>query len=173
VGGPAVRATLGFLEALLGRADTIALGGAFGDTVFAARGADPGETQVNAELLPELRGWLSRARDRKLELIFDRGPDVSDRFRQKAERAKTLLWAGALADQQGGERLTNLDFARFLAASAAARVVLDGPLVAALASAEAELVSQIGFVSTGGRASLEYIEGRRLPGIETLRGGGT
>jgi phosphoglycerate kinase len=173
VAGAAARENLGLLEALLTRADTIALGGAFGDMAFAARGADPGNAEVSSELFPEIRAWLGRARDRKVEVFFDRGPDAAERFQKKVERAKTVFWSGALAAETSAERVGNLDFARFLAASAGARVVLDGPLVAALASAEETLVPKIGFVSTGGRASLEYIEGRRLPGIETLRGGGT
>lgn len=173
VGGPALRETLGLLDSLLPRVDGLALGGAFADTVLAARGTDPGDVPVNGELFPELRAFLARARDRKLELFFDRGPGGLDSVQKSTARAKTVLWSGALSDETGGERLGNLDFARFLTASAGLRVILDGPLVSALASAEEDLVSNIGFVSTGGRASLEYIEGRRLPGVETLRGGGT
>jgi phosphoglycerate kinase len=173
LGGEADRQNLELLDALLTRADAIGLGGAFGDTVFAARGADPGNVPVNSELFAEIRAWLGRARDRKLELSFDRGPEASARFREQAERARTILWCGALAGDPGGDRLDNLDFARFLANAGSARLVVDGPLISTLAAAEEDLVSKIGFVSTGGRASLEYIEGRRLPGIETLRGGGT
>jgi phosphoglycerate kinase len=173
VGGDAARETLSLLDALLPRADAIGLAGAFGDTVFAARGADPGNVPVNSELFAEIRAWLGRARDRKLELLFDRGPGPLDRFREKAERGKTVLWYGALSGDGSGDRLGNLDFARVLAASGGARVVMDGALISTLASAEEDLVSKIGFVSTGGRASLEYIEGQRLPGLETLRGGGT
>jgi phosphoglycerate kinase len=107
-------------------------------------------------------------------LVLDIGPETLAGFARGAERAKTVLWAGALgAVENPAFAAGTVGFARVLAASKASRVVLDGPLIAALLKSGEDLVPNLGFVSTGGRASLEYIEGRLLPGIEALRGGAT
>jgi phosphoglycerate kinase len=204
LGGPATRRELSLLDALLRRADQIAVGGALGTTLLAASGTDVQASTVNPELFATARTWLARARDRGLivhlpvDLIvaddsnavlglqkranavphgasaFDVGPDTIAIWSRALERAGTVLWAGALgALKNPAFAEGSLSFARALAASTAVRVVLDGPLLSAISRGGDDLVSKIGFVSTGGRASLEYIEGRLLPGIEALRGGAT
>lgn len=204
VGGSATRERLVFLESLLQRADEIAVGGALGTTLLAASGVNVQASAVNSELFAEARSLLSRARDRKVPLrlpidvvtaeagqadhglekrvnslpqgseVVDLGPETLAACVRAAEKAKTVLWAGALgAVKDPAFAQGSLAFARVLAASTAVRVVLDGPVIAALRESGEDLVPNLGFVSTGGRASLEYIEGRALPGIEALRGGET
>jgi phosphoglycerate kinase len=204
VGGNATREQLLFLDSLLPRADEIGVAGALGTTLLAASGVNVQASAVNTELLPEVRSFLARARDRKIPvrlpadvvvaeatnaefglekranalpqgtLVLDIGPETLAGFARAAERAKTVLWAGALgAVENPAFAAGTVGFARVLAASKASRVVLDGPLIAALLKSGEDLVPNLGFVSTGGRASLEYIEGRLLPGIEALRGGAT
>ncbi|HVY28646.1 MAG TPA: phosphoglycerate kinase [Polyangiaceae bacterium] len=103
--------------------------------------------------------------------IFDIGPQTLETFRARVAGAKTALFHGALG------ALENPAFA------AGTRGVLDalsespvfgivtGDSVSALATASgAELEKQIGFISTGGAASLVFIEGKQLPGVNALRG---
>lgn len=208
IGGPASRDNFAFLEALLRRATRIAVGGPLGNSLLKARGADLQATPVNDELLAEMRSFLSRARDRKVEILLptdvlvgespsadlglpkdvkalsqaaqaaqalDLGPQSLERLKQELGRAKTVLWSGALgACENPAFAGGTLGFAQALAAATApARVVFDGPLISALIRSTDDLVSKIGFVSTSGRAGLEYIEGRTLPALEALRGGAT
>jgi phosphoglycerate kinase len=160
---------------------------------------------VNDELLAEMRSFLSRARDRKIEILLptdvlvgdspsadlglpkdvkalpqaahalDLGPQSLERLKQELGRAKTVLWSGALgACENPAFSGGTLGFAQALSsATAPVRVVFDGPLISALIRSTDDLVPKIGFVSTSGRAGLEYIEGRTLPALEALRGGAT
>ena len=102
---------------------------------------------------------------------FDVGPRTLDAFRARVQAAQLVLWNGALG------RLENPAFAagtRGLLSSlgeAAAFGIVTGDALAAAATAPGtELESQIGFVSAGGVASLVFIEGKKLPGVEALRG---
>jgi len=106
------------------------------------------------------------------ELLLDIGPATRAAFAEALVGAKTVLWQGALgAAENPAFDAGSLEFARALAESPAFGFVLGAHTVHALRRADAELLSKIGFVSAGGRATLELIEGRRLPGIEALRGG--
>ncbi|RYZ04164.1 MAG: phosphoglycerate kinase [Myxococcales bacterium] len=101
----------------------------------------------------------------------DIGPRTLEAFRARVQTAKTVLWHGALGVVE------NPAFSRGSAgvmqalAEAPAFGVVTGESVAELCAASgAELEGSIGFVSAGGAASLAFIEGKRLPGIEALRG---
>jgi phosphoglycerate kinase len=148
------------------------------------------------------RAFLSAARDHKVEVLLpvdlvvgeksderrvvpiapldkgalalDIGPRTVELFAARAQRAKTLLWNGPLSAGKTPAFLQGtLDFARSFQEPAPFRVLLGEDTQRALAHADEELRNRVGFVSAGGRASLELIEGRRLPGLEALRGGGT
>jgi len=205
IGGPATRENFALLEALLRRATRIAVAGPIGSSLLKARGADLQATPVNDELLAEMRSFLSRARDRKVDVLLptdvlvadptgadlglpkdvkavpqaaqalDVGPATLERLKQELARAKTVLWSGALgACENPAFSGGSIGFAAALAeAPAPVRVVFDGPLISALIRSTDDLVPKIGFVSTSGRAGLEYIEGRTLPALEALRYGAT
>ena len=101
---------------------------------------------------------------------LDIGPRTREQYGERIARAKTIFWNGPMglfenAAFAGG---TN-GVALALAQSPGFSVVGGGDSVAALAAAGEEVRSKIGFVSTGGGASLELIEGKRLPGVEALR----
>jgi phosphoglycerate kinase len=105
---------------------------------------------------------------------LDVGPKTVELYAQRAKRAKMLLWNGPLgiAESPAFAQGT-LDFARSFGEGPPFRVLVGEDTHFALGHADEELMSRIGFVSAGGRASLELIEGRRLPGLEALRGGAT
>lgn len=107
-------------------------------------------------------------------VALDLGAATIARFSESLTRARTVLWLGSLAPgEHPAFEGANLAIGRKLVSSKATRVVLDGPQLRAFTRGEEDLLSNIGFVSTGGRASLEYIAGRLLPGIEALRSGAT
>jgi len=103
--------------------------------------------------------------------VLDIGPETVQLFAAQIARAKTVLWNGPLglfenpAFAQG-----SIGVARALSTSAAFAVVCGDDSVAAVARAGADVAEKISFISTGGAASLQLIQGLKLPGLEALRG---
>jgi phosphoglycerate kinase len=98
---------------------------------------------------------------------LDIGPKTVDRYRQQILRAKTVFWNGpmGLFEQKPWAEGT-FAVARAMADSEAVTVVGGGDSAAAVE--EAGLVAKMKHVSTGGGASLEFVEGRVLPGVQVL-----
>jgi phosphoglycerate kinase len=98
---------------------------------------------------------------------LDIGPRTLDRYRQRILSAKTVFWNGpmGLFEQRPWAEGT-FGIARAMADSDAVTVVGGGDSAAAVE--EAGLVARMKHVSTGGGASLEFVEGRALPGIQVL-----
>jgi phosphoglycerate kinase len=200
LGGVSLAQKLPVFELMLRRCDAICVGGVPGSTLLAARGQDLKGSLLERDQLALGRALLTRARDQKVELrlpvdvrvapdhsdaeaqvvsvgsipdgsgAFDVGPKTVQAFSEAIQTAQTVLWHGALG------RLENPAFAEgtlgMLAALAEAKAfgLVTGESLAAAALARPELESKLGFVSTGGMASLVMIEGKKLPGIEALRG---
>lgn len=106
--------------------------------------------------------------------VVDIGPETLATFAERVGRAETALWCGPLGIRDNAAfRANTLEFARRFGEASRVRVVIGGDTQAAIADAGEELSNLVGFVSAGGRASLSLIQGRKLPGIEALRGGET
>jgi len=104
-------------------------------------------------------------------MALDIGPASVKAIAAQAARAKTVFWNGPLGLFENPAFASgSIGVARALADSAAFSVVGGGDSVAAVAAAGPEIAAKIGFISTGGGASLELIEGLKLPGVEALRG---
>jgi phosphoglycerate kinase len=102
---------------------------------------------------------------------FDIGPRTLELFRARVQSAKTVLWHGTLGVRENEAFSAGTSGVLSGLAEAPAFGVVIGDSVAAAASAAGpELEAQIGFVSTGGVASLVFIEGKKLPGVVALRG---
>jgi phosphoglycerate kinase len=201
LGGDSLSRRLPVLEAMLRRCEAICVGGAVASTLLAARSVDVKESKHEREQLALARALLSRARDAKVELVlpvdvlagksalsaegyacsvgsipdghgaFDIGPRTLEAFRLRIQKAKTVLWHGALGALENPAFSQGTSGVMQALAEAPAFGVVTGESVAALATAPgADLESSIGFVSAGGAASLAFIEGKRLPGVEALRG---
>jgi phosphoglycerate kinase len=103
-------------------------------------------------------------------MALDVGPETVKAFSARIAKAKTVFWNGpmGLFENKAFASGTN-GIAQALAASSAFSVVGGGDSVAAVKAAGDAVLSKIGFISTGGGASLELVEGKKLPGVEALR----
>ena len=195
LGGSKVSDKLGVIESMLEVADTLLLGGAMCFTFFKAKGFETGNSLVEDEYLEEAKRLMEEAGEKlvlpvdvvaaeKMEegapskvvkaeefpadlMGLDIGPETVEEFRGYIADAKTILWNGPMgvfeidAFAKGTEGV-----ARAVAESGAVSVVGGGDSVAAVRKLGLE--NDIGFISTGGGASLEYVEGKKLPGIAVL-----
>jgi phosphoglycerate kinase len=174
-GGAKVDDKLGVLENLGGRADEVVVGGKMAeelrdenrlsfpvvlptDVVAASGFAEDAETQVAPfDALPE--GWLG----------LDVGPDTREDFARRIRSAKTVFWNGPMGVFEweafaGGTKAV----AEAVAAVDGYTVVGGGDSVRALS--ELGLDDDVSWVSTGGGASLELLEGKELPGVAVIPG---
>jgi phosphoglycerate kinase len=105
------------------------------------------------------------------QMALDIGPASVQAIAALVAKAKTVFWNGPLGlFENPAFAAGTIGVARALADSAAFTVVGGGDSVAAVAAAGPGVAEKIGFISTGGGASLELIEGLKLPGVEALRG---
>jgi phosphoglycerate kinase len=196
LGGAKVSGKIKVVEALVAKADALLVGGAMAYTFLLAQGIAVGRSLVEGDQLELARQILDRARALKVDLLLpvdhvcgtrpgdsetrrvvddraipeglmglDIGPKTLDAYRQRILSAGTVFWNGpmGLFEQRSWAEGT-LGVARAMAESSAVTVVGGGDSAAAVE--EAGLVSRMKHVSTGGGASLEFLEGRELPGVK-------
>jgi phosphoglycerate kinase len=108
------------------------------------------------------------------QMALDVGPQTVRAFAEQIAKAKTVLWNGpmGLFENPAFAAGTN-GVARALTECGGFTVVGGGDSVAAVQAAGEEVAGKISHISTGGGASLELLEGRKLPGVEALRTGGS
>jgi phosphoglycerate kinase len=169
LGGAKVEDKIGVLRALGERADTILVGGKMAEEVepagkielpvdvVAAEAFEPDATAkvVPADDVPD--GWLG----------LDIGPETRRAFARRINEAKTVFWNGPMGVFEWprfGEGTKAV--AEAVAAADAHTVVGGGDSVRAVR--ELGLVEQIGWISTGGGAALEFLEGKELPGVAVI-----
>src|SRR5450432_3299532 len=105
------------------------------------------------------------------QMALDIGPATVKAFAAEIAKAKTVFWNGPMGlFEREPFAAGSIGIARALAEAAAFTVVGGGDSVAAVAAAGAGVAEKISFISTGGGAALELIEGLKLPGVEALRG---
>ena len=105
-------------------------------------------------------------------MALDIGPKSVADFAKRFEKAKTVFWNGPMGlFEKAPFASGTFGIARAMAASSAFTVVGGGDSAAAVHAAGGDVASKMKHISTGGGASLELIEGKKLPGIEVLRGG--
>jgi phosphoglycerate kinase len=172
-GGAKVEDKIGVLENLGSRADEVLIGGKMAedvraenpfsfdavlptDVVAASSFAEDAETQVTAyDALPD--GWLG----------LDIGPRTRDDFAARIARARTVFWNGPMGVFEWPPFAEGtFAVARALAASGGFTVVGGGDSVRAVH--EAGVADRIAWISTGGGASLELLEGKELPGVAVI-----
>ena len=199
VAGSKVSTKLTILKALASNVDQLIVGGGIANTFMLAVGINIGKSLAERELLPEARAVMDAMRARGAEvpiptdvvtaktfsadapatvkyasdiedddLILDIGPETTHRLAAQLKLAGTIVWNGPVgvfefeAFSKGTEGI-----ARAIAASAAFSIAGGGDTVAAIAKFGIE--HQVDYISTGGGAFLEVLEGKTLPAFEILQ----
>ncbi|TMK53162.1 MAG: phosphoglycerate kinase [Actinobacteria bacterium] len=198
LGGAKVSDKIGVVANFLRRADAILIGGAMANTFLAARGEKVGISRIEPDRLGEVRRTLASAAKAGVEVVLpsdvvvaeafdehaeptvvsvnaipddrmalDIGPATAARFGAWVGRAATVLWNGPMGVFEW-ESFSNgtRDVAKAVASAKAFTVVGGGDSAAALAAFGLE--NDVSHLSTGGGASLEFLEGRELPGLKAL-----
>ena len=201
LGGAKVSDKLGVIDALLERVDALLVGGAMAFTFLASQGAEVGGSLVEEDRLDDVRRTLKRAEERAVPIILpedvvtaehisgdaptrtvpadripqdakglDIGPRSVEEFARVLADARTVFWNGPMGVFEmepfaSGTR----GVAQAVAGIDAFTVVGGGDSVAAVRQLGFE--EQVDHLSTGGGASLEFLEGRTLPGVAVLMEG--
>jgi phosphoglycerate kinase len=196
VGGAKVSSKLAVLNNLIDRVDRLLIGGGMANTFLRARGAEVGKSLLEADLVATAADLLGRGGKVLLptdvvvttdlkspdaaartvaadavgaeDIIADIGPSSIGAFETEITRAGTVLWNGPMGifEDPRFARGT-LEVARSMASSSATTIVGGGESVQAVE--QAGVADKLSHVSTGGGASLEFIEGKSLPGVAALR----
>ncbi|MEZ5459483.1 MAG: phosphoglycerate kinase [Steroidobacteraceae bacterium] len=198
VAGSKVSTKLTVLESLLARVDKLIVGGGIANTFLAATGVPVGKSLHESEMLDIARKLLDQARARGAEIplptdvvvarefaatahadvrpitdvrpdemILDIGPDTSDRLAALLQEAGTILWngpVGVFEFDQFGEGTKAI--ARAIARSGAFSLAGGGDTLAAIE--KYRVADGISYISTGGGAFLEFVEGKVLPAVAAL-----
>ncbi len=198
LGGAKVADKIGVISNLLDKVNVMAIGGGMVFTFLAAQGKEIGTSLVDMESLETVKELLARAESRGVEFLLptdivvapkfendnptlvsadeipsdqmglDIGPKSAARFAEAIRQCKTVFWNGPM----GVFEFSHFSEGTRMVAQALTEVdglaVVGGGDSAAAVRALGFKDSQFGYISTGGGASLEYLEGKELPGLKAL-----
>jgi len=198
LGGSKISGKIDVIEQLLPKVDAMLVGGAMANTFYRAMDLETGKSLVEAERVDMARELLDQAGTRLIlphdavvapsieagsrahtvkrdripadEAMYDIGPDTAASYSRAIAAAKTVIWNGPM----GVFENPPFDKGTLAIATAMAQATKSGATTivgggdSAAAVAQAGLEAQMSHVSTGGGASLEFLEGKPLPGVEAL-----
>lgn len=199
IGGAKVSSKIAVLESLLKTCDSIVIGGGMAYTFLKAMGKNIGKSLCEEEFLDTAKSFLKAAKEKKVDIVFPLDHIVADEFAENAEgryidnqdipdgaigmdigsktlqeiekrilKAKTIVWNGPMGVFEFKNfQVGTIKVAEMVAACNGITVVGGGDSVAAVN--KFGFADKISHVSTGGGASLEYLEGKLLPGIVALK----
>lgn len=198
LGGAKVSDKIGVISALMLKANTILIGGAMANTFIAAMGYDVGFSKYEADKLDVAREIMEKAESLNVKLVLpvdvacgnefsenaklknfaidkiqkdyqvlDIGKKTRKLFAKEIKKAKTIIWNGPMGVFEFEKfRKGTLAVATAVAKSGAISIVGGGDSVAAIKTLGFE--NKISHLSTGGGATLEFLEGANLPGVAML-----
>ncbi len=197
IGGAKVSDKISVLTNLASVANSVLIGGAMANTFLAAQGKNLGKSKLEADKLQVAKNFLDRCARDQVEVVLpidlvvapsldspggqvvdvdsvpsdqmalDIGPASARMFAARIHESKTVFWNGPLGlFEKKPFAAGTFAIARALAECPGTTVVGGGDSVAAITEAGVE--SKVSHVSTGGGASLEFVEGQTLPGIAAL-----
>lgn len=198
LGGSKISGKIDVIKNLLGKADKILVGGGMIFTFYKAMGYEIGKSLLEEDKIELAKELIAEAGTKLMlpvdvvcadkfensakistykadsipaDMIgMDIGPETIKLFRDELLKAKTIVWNGPM----GVFEMDNFAKGTFEVASALAEATKNGAVTvigggdSAAAIAKAGLEKQVSHVSTGGGASLEFLEGKTLPGVEAL-----
>jgi phosphoglycerate kinase len=195
LGGAKVSDKIGVVKSLLERADTLLIGGGMANTFLAAQGLQMGDSLVEEDSLEVASEILQKAGEHLILpvdaiiadafsedahwktasvsdvpegwRILDIGPDTVQRFTEFLGNARLVVWNGPMGVFEFSPFAKGtFAIAKAIADSDAVSIIGGGDSAAAIS--KAGLSDRISHVSTGGGASLEFLEGKQLPGVAAL-----
>lgn len=198
LGGAKVSDKIGVIENLITKVDTIIIGGGMAYTFLKAQGKEIGKSLLEEDKMDLSLELLDRAKENGVEILLpedvviadeiasgveteivdidhiptdkealDIGPKSAEKFADKIKDAKTVVWNGPMGVFEVKEFSNGtIKIAQALAEADATTIVGGGD--SALAIEMSGLKDKITHVSTGGGASLEFLEGKDLPGITAI-----
>lgn len=199
-GGAKVSDKLEVLRNILQRMDAVLIGGGMANTFLRARGVDTGVSIVEEEMLGTASGILESARKRgcefvmpadvvvaeemgagaraavvdvqsipKTEMALDIGPETVERFSAEIHKAGTIVWNGPMGVFEiDGFQHGTMGIAEAVASAQGFSLVGGGDTIRAVQ--QAGVTDKISYISTGGGAFMEFMEGKTLPGVAALEG---
>jgi phosphoglycerate kinase len=198
LGGAKVSDKIGVIQNLLDRVTTLLIGGGMAYTFLKAEGFQVGKSLVEEDQIEFSRNLLKKAKGKVKFLLpsdhiaaermdaqanrrivknegippdwvcLDIGPETVKAFAEEIRSAKTIFWNGPMGVfEMEPFSLGTFAIAKAVAGSPAFSIVGGGDSVAAVN--QAGVAEKISHISTGGGASLEFLEGKKLPGIEALK----
>ena len=199
LGGAKVSDKIGVIDSLLEKVDTLMIGGGMAYTFFKAQGYEVGNSICEVDKLDLAKEAMAKAKDRGVKLMlpvdtkvgkefkpdteskvvawteipegwegFDVGPKTIEMFKEELQKAKTVVWNGPLGLFEFDQfAIGTNEIAETLSKIDATTIIGGGDSAAAVR--KAGLQDKMTHISTGGGASLEFLEGKKLPGIECLQ----
>jgi phosphoglycerate kinase len=198
LGGAKISGKIDVIEQLLPKVDRLLIGGAMACTFFKAMGLETGKSLVEADRVDMAKDLLARAGDKLMlptdalvstaldapqqahavgrdaipaaEAMFDIGPASSKQFADEIARASSVVWNGPMGvfETKPFDAGTRAVAEALAAATKRGATTIVGGGDSAAAVAELGLEGEMSHVSTGGGASLEFLEGKELPGVAAL-----
>jgi len=198
LGGSKISGKIDVIEKLLPKVDGLLIGGAMACTFYKAMGLETGKSLVEPERVEMAKDLMARAGTRltlphdalvapsldqpkaarpvsknaipKDQAMYDIGPQTAASYSRAIASARTVMWNGPMGvfETPPFDAGTRAVAQAMAAATAKGATTIVGGGDSASACAEAGLDDKMSHVSTGGGASLEFLEGKALPGVEAL-----
>ncbi len=199
MGGAKVSDKIGVIDSLLEKVDTLIIGGGMAYTFFKAQGYEVGNSICEMDKLDLAKELMEKAKNKGVKLMlpidtkigkefkpdtesktvswteipegwegFDIGEESIKMFAEEIKKAKTVVWNGPLGLFEFDQfAIGTNSIAEVLSQIDATTIIGGGDSAAAVRKAGLE--NKMTHISTGGGASLEFLEGKKLPGIECLQ----
>ncbi|UCC95880.1 MAG: phosphoglycerate kinase [Candidatus Omnitrophota bacterium] len=197
LGGAKVSDKIDIISNLMKAADTLLIGGAMAYTFLKAQGESVGNSKVEEDKLDLAKNILEEAGTHNVQILLptdhlvvenidnpdskkvttdidegfvgvDIGPRTIDRFKAVLQQAKTVLWNGPVGIFENDDYAKGTEEIALYLGSLQGVTVIVGGGDSAAAAKKFGVVDKLSHVSTGGGASLEFLEGKQLPGIAII-----
>ncbi len=200
LGGAKVSDKIAVIDNLLGKVDSLIIGGAMANTFIKAMGYNVGKSLCEDDKLDLAKDLMEKAKSKNVKLIlpidaklgkefnkdtesqtvdianvpddwsiFDVGPKTIELYKSELEKAKTVVWNGPVGLFEFDQFAVGTNSVAGILAELNNSITIIGGGDSAAAVEKSGLANKMTHISTGGGASLEFLEGKKLPGVECLQ----